>query len=318
MSAKVFERRLSDGALNLLRAMPDWWRDVLDHRYVDDGGVERPLLIALRAGYLNVYVEGQSILKVGFGTSRGENSQVRCKLHRKYVLGSDAGESYLDFDGSQVTDPTNLENTIAYSGPKTIDSWVKAARIYSGDEKKGVARIAENHPNVIDVEMALPANEPSEGKPKAANRMDIVALEKADDKANDARLHLAFYEAKLFTNSELRAHDLNPRVLRQLRNYQDYLSDPVRKKQVLDAYVGACKILKEIALMRSMVVGAYVEAICDGAPLDLDPSPRLIVFGHKAANAGEDSSWHRHGQALINQGVPLLMVPAPGDVRLPL
>jgi hypothetical protein len=52
--ATQFRRGLPEGGLAYLEAMPDWWQDVLHHRFRDEQGRSRPLLIALRDGYLNV------------------------------------------------------------------------------------------------------------------------------------------------------------------------------------------------------------------------------------------------------------------------
>lgn len=237
--ARAFRRGLPNGALEYLRSLPPWWRDVLQFRYGDEGDAPRPLLFALRDGYFNVYVEGQSVLKIGFDTrQRSDGVKVRCKLHRKYALGPDAGAGYLSFDGAKVVDPTSKMVIQTYQGADTLLKWVNAARSYAGREKKGVAAIAERHPTVIDVEMALPANEPSTpDQIKSANRMDIVALE-----GHGTGYRLAFYEAKLFSNSELRARNYNPRVLaRQLTNYCNYVSGPERRRQVLAAYRETCR-----------------------------------------------------------------------------
>ncbi|MGW9819318.1 hypothetical protein ACUXK4_001882 [Methylorubrum extorquens] len=315
MAETKFDRSLSSAALDYLRSMPSWWRDVLNHRY-RDGQVERSLLIALRAGYLNVYAEGQSILKIAFDTRVEGLPPVRARINRKYVFGPQVKDDYLIFDGARIRDPADPTFTQDYLGPEAITRWVEAARLYRVKEKEGVARIMENNPNVIDVEMALPANEPPPGEAKVARRMDIVALERASN-AEEAPLRLAFYEAKLFRNSELRDQNLDPKVVRQLHAYRDYISEPARKKQVIDAYRRSCAVLGEITHMRGIAPSDHVKAIAQGELLDLDPMPRLIVFDFDEASIGEKSSWHRHEQALRAKGIGLVMSPRPDTIRLP-
>jgi len=181
-----FERRLgtseqkNKAVLEYLQSKPCWWRDVLDARYRSRNNVEeRQLLIAVRNGYLNAYADGHSILKIGFKTS-GDGVQPRCEIHRKYVSGPQAGDGHLIFDGKQVGGKP-------YESPGTLQSWITTALDYAnekkrGAEKRGVAAIATRNPDIIDVEMALPANEPVEaGTSKTARRMDLVALERAGD-----------------------------------------------------------------------------------------------------------------------------------------
>ncbi|MGU3539675.1 hypothetical protein [Methylobacterium sp. A54F] len=310
MSVAPFRRRLPDGALAYLRTLPDWWRDVLALRFEERPGVQQPLLIAIRDGYLNVYAQGQSVLKVGFDTRRGGEARLRCRIHRKYVRGPQAGDGYDLFDGEKVTGGDDGAVIATYAGPDTLRGWVEAARGYAGDEKKGVAVIAASHPEVIDVEMALPANAPVAGEAKVANRMDIVALEEHEG------VRLAFYEAKLFANPELRADDLKPRVLGQLRRYRDYVSAPDRHAEVIAAYRNACTVLAEISAMRGTEPAPLVRAVAEDTPLSLDPEPRLVVFGHETAQVVPGSSWDRHAAAFRDGGIALLLGAKPHDIAL--
>ncbi|MDF2372377.1 MAG: hypothetical protein P1V21_16460 [Rhizobiaceae bacterium] len=200
MTQTPFRRRLPDGVLDyLVQSKPGWWQDLLEARYLDDNNVKQPLFIAIRDGYFNAYVEGQSVLKVSVDARRSKTIRLNAKIHRKYVLGRDAGDGYFSFDGENVFDKSTREVIEHYKGAETLERWILAASNYSKGEKKGVAAIACNHRNIIDVEMALPANEnPKNGK-KVAPRMDIVALERVEN----SKIQIAFYEAKLFRNKAL-------------------------------------------------------------------------------------------------------------------
>jgi hypothetical protein len=60
-----FQRQLSEEGMSLLEQRPPWWQHLLAYRYKDKYKDERrPLLLAIRNGYLNAYLEGQSVLKV--------------------------------------------------------------------------------------------------------------------------------------------------------------------------------------------------------------------------------------------------------------
>jgi len=309
MAVSEFRRGLPAGGLAFLKAMPLWWQDVLAYRFEAAGGMQ-PLLIAVRDGYLNVYAEGQSVLKVGFDVRRSGDVRLRGRIHRKYVQGKEAGDGYLGFDGEHATSSDGA--TVAcYDGPETLRSWVEAARGWSGDEKKGVAVIARNHPEVIDVEMALPANAAvSPTDTRVANRMDIVALERNSAGA----VLLAFYEAKLFSNGELRARNFKPRVLQQLDRYRTYVSAPDRRAQVLTAYQEACALNVEFARMQGATTSPLVAEVAAGALLEMDAEPRLIIFGNRPEQVATGASWHQHAKAL--EEIHVILEAAARDVRL--
>lgn len=302
----VFRRQLgssetkTNAILKLPRAKPQWWNNVLNASYRGLDGKTRQLLIAVRDGYLNAYADGQSVLKISFAA----NGQPRCEVHRRYVFGPQAkvGADYVIYDLSEIDNPDTLR--------KLIDT----ALYYAGDEKRGVATIAANHPNTIDVEMALPAN--NQGDPavaRVAPKIDLVVLEQTDN-----GVRLAFYEVKLFKNGELRAENLRPRVLDQLRTYTAYLEGQERRGQVIEAYRNACVILREIAGMRGNAVGTLVHEVAKNPclHLGLDPKPRLIVFGYDARHPSH-KHWLRHEKALRGSGHTLLMKERAEDVQLP-
>ena len=289
-----FRRQLSKQALAYLHTeavKPGWWRDVLAARYQSRDGKERRLLIALRDGYLNAYADGQSILMIRLPSS-GATARPRCRIARAFVPEAEAGTGHLIFDGERVGD-------LPYQGAETPRSWIKTALRHPSVslEKVGVSAIAAWYPNVIDVEVALP------GLPGGTPRMDFVCLERAAD-----GVRLAFHEAKLFSNTELRANNLCPKVLEQLRMYEDALSDPTLRKQVIEAYRNTCVTLRAIAGMRGAAVGSLVHEVAKNPllHLDLDPKPRLVVFGYGQKQA-EDKHWPRHERALRDSGYKLLL-----------
>jgi hypothetical protein len=301
-------RKLSEQILTYLNTSPPWWRDVLAARYCSASGEERPLLIALRDNYLSIYADGQAVLEARFDARSGQ-AELRGKIHRKYVHGRKAGDGYLRFDG-EVVDPKGT--AVVYGGPETLCGWVERALDHSGQEKRGVAAIVQRHPNIIDVELALPARNPGTlGNRAVAPRVDMVALEETD-----AGIQVVFYEAKLFENTCLRADNLRPEVLTQLATYDAYFSNVQVQKEVIEAYRNTCRVLCQIHAMRGTSPCALVQAVAEDAPLSMDPKPRLIVFGYTADRVGQGSFWHRHEETL-RAGCTLLMGERPEDVRLP-
>ena len=230
-----------------------WWRDVLDYRFQGVDGESHRLALAVRAGYLNAYVEGQSVLKIKFDDAV-KPAHLRAKIHNKYLGG--AGQIYKTFDGKTV-------NSLSYPSETKLSRWVAEAQKIAmakscGDspsEKRGVAVIASRNAQVIDLEMALPG--------KVAPRIDLVALE-----GDASATKIVFYEAKLFSNPALRARNHKPKVLEQLHTYEEWLTNEGRKAEVITAYRNACGLLIRLREMQGVPVdGLIKEASKPDSPL---------------------------------------------------
>lgn len=307
-----FRRGLPAGALEYLQTMPGWWSDVLSYRYLAEDA-DRPLIIAVRDGYLSVYAEGQSILEIRFLRTADGKIRPRCRLHWKYVLPGVAGDVYLKFDGSDVSGRLHEMLPQTYEGRETLDRWVTAALKFRGEEKTGVARIVERNSNIIDLEMALPTDKAVNAN--GASRMDIVALEK-----DGGGVRIAFYEAKRFSNPELRNNEPSKsKVLGQLGKYRDYVSQEARREQVEKAYANACIVLRAIDAMRGKPTDPLVEQVALSAEAGvwptLDPKPRLLVFDYEDHQVGAGSSWERH-ESEIRKGWVLIQQRRAGDITL--
>lgn len=243
-----FRRMLPQSSMDVLTDVAkqqDWWRDLLDYRFCDENGTKQPLALAIRNGYLNAYVEGQSVLRIKFDGA-SEPPTLRAKIHHKY-LGQAVGQKYKTFDGKMV-------DGMPYLPGKSLNQWVERARCFAKprpgrgafSEKQGIAMIVGNNPHVIDLEMALPGI--------AADRIDIVALERAGSAIN-----IVFYEAKLFSNPGLKARNLRPEVLEQLDRYERWLTSANRMEEVANAYREACRLLIELRRMQGVPVDKLVE-----------------------------------------------------------
>ena len=278
----------------------DWWRELLAYRFQDVGGAQQQLALAVRNGYLNAYVEGQSVLKIRFDDTV-RPSRLCAQVHYKYL-----GGDYRVFDGMEV------ERTI-YKCKKSLDCWIKKAQTFakprrgSGDfsEKQGVAAIVGRNSNVIDLEMALPG--------EVAPRIDMVALERSGSAIN-----IVFYEAKLFSNPGLRARNFQPKVTEQLDGYENWLTSNDRRAEVVSAYRETCRLLITLREMQGILVDELVvQASKADSDLRVDPKPRLIIFGPQTAR--DTLYWTPHENALRQAGVTgsrLIIEDHPKDVRL--
>jgi len=311
--ANRFDRFIPAAGMQLLQARPDWWKEILAFRFRDASGMEQPLFLAARNGYMNAYIEGQSILKIAFDETV-QPARLSGEVHHKFVHDEAEGQTYLKFDGHQFFDKAGT--AVMDSGGTALASRVGRARKYTGAEKRGVAVIVGRNPHVVDVEIGLPANATTPpGVRPAAPRMDMVALEEDGDGAR-----IVFYEAKLFRNSELKADNLLPRVLTQLQRYVDWMNSPRRAEEVVCAYRRACAIHVQVQAMRepgsaNPIHPLIQRAALDGSLLTVDRNPRLVIFDYPPE--ARDASWRRHEEALYHAGIRLIMAPQPEGIVLP-
>jgi hypothetical protein len=296
--------------------------DALFARWVLPGEDAGPhgLRLAIRNGYLNFYVKGQSV-----GELRMINRQPRLKIHTKYanniMKGSKpdipVGQTYETLDADQL----------AAIGPGVVDGWISTAETYAGDEKRFVDDLVAVTPGVLDLEMGLPADASAQGEDRVAPRMDLVVAQ---------RTQIAFWEAKCATNGELRAvasyeedaagrYVRGPHVVKQLRRYQRWMEGTRRQRQVSDAYVDTARLLLELA-ERFAKNGPAIEAWRAlkeaGDNAKVVPAPGVVVAGYcppradgkpreKETQAGKDrlASFSRHEDELARRGVRVIVVP---------
>lgn len=299
----LFERKLNLSQLNQLGqgALP--WLDDLFRYWTPAGsgarsGVTHPVRFAIRNGYANFYVSGQSIAKLSLGSKAPS-----VRVHDKYLQSDVEERNKLGQTYSRI------DTALA---PSPVAGWMAIAATYKGAEKDFVERLIAANPNVIDMEMALPAL-PGE---KSAVRMDLVALEPCA-----TGWQLVFWEAKMASNPDARAK-AEPKVITQRDAYRKWLNDAVQdnKRLVIEAYTAVCRDLVSIheRIAQSPVghglppLGQGIREIAAGAPLTLDRDVRLIIADNSASFEGNG-----HRQKLVDKGIFVQVVPEQGgDHRL--
>ena len=264
-------------ALGELAAKDGWWREVVR---------DPSLIIGIRDEYLNVYWQGQSLFKVGF--VRGE---VKATTHPKYLLNPDlSGQVAFDIEAGAFAPLKEGAILRIWEPGVTLSRMKSAASLFSGDEKIGVQKIANNHPDTIDVEIAFPAGvaaAASNSSGRSVPRLDLALVEK---KASECRL--VFWEAKLFANPELRDKKT---VVQQIEDYRKILSDARNRSAIVESYQIIAENLLEITSSSegARIIGPVLTEVAQGAPLILPEVPEinLVVFDYDAAQ--RDTVW-RH------------------------
>jgi hypothetical protein len=308
MPMAKFARTLRPQALKTLRRLAEapgqnWWKDLLA-LWSPSGtvaGVDG-LRLAVRKNYLNFYLRGQSIARVGF-TIAGEPF---VETHVKYAFGpAENAQAYARLKGTEIW-RGNAITAMNYNGATTLGEWISRAQKHIGSEKRCVDDLLAQNPSIIDLEMGLPAD----GERKTAQRIDFVALEQCS-----CGLQIVFWEAKLADDSRLRSRS-QPEVLNQLRIYKSYLEDIVHAEGVKIAYRTVCQVLFEL---HAMVPGLpplsplVTEAAKPESHLEVDPLPRLVIFGGKEYQ--KKANWDFHLSRLRTWEIPCLVLES-GPYRL--
>ncbi len=273
------------------------------------------LLIALRGTYLNVYFLGQSIFKV-----RPSRNGLKATTHKKYLVDPAlAGQVALNagkFDVEKFADDVLVRS---YDGIETLKKLKAAARLYSGAEKKGVHTIATNNNTVIDLEIAFSGTYSlSDRQFKRKNpRIDLVAIE-----PTSKAVELCFWEAKHFSNPELRSIDpRNAPVLSQVALYKKCLKD--NEADIERSYARMAKTLALLGSIRGASNPTQVALEDIGAgrrPLILGEEPKVgvLVYGFDRAQS-EHGDWLKYADGLT-ESLPPGMFQAkgdPGNISLP-
>jgi hypothetical protein len=164
----------------------------------------------------------------------------------------------------------------------------RAAKLYAGDEKKGVHAIVLSNENVIDTEVTFNA-EAQEDDERITQRIDIAGFEEENGK-----ILLRFWEAKLYTNGEIRAErDVEPPVVGQVRGYRALVDK--HRAEIVKSYRKIARNLVEIVgwvdPKRKVgkferKVGKLVELVAAGRDFTIDNPPMvgLVIYGYNDAD----------------------------------
>lgn len=304
MATKTFRRGLTNdarGKLEALAASPteNWWKDLLAlWGSSGTGKAERPLRLAVRDNYLNFYLRGQSVARVGFNPQ----GEPYVDVHVKYAFENGEGQAYARLADGQVVHSASGSRA-AYIGAASLWEWMARAARWETAEKAEVDRVLADNSGVIDLEMGLPAH----GEQTSSLRMDLIALEPTSSGSQ-----IVFWEAKRVTDARLRSNAEEPEVMKQLNAYTGYLGDEEHRRAVVEAYAATCSLLCDFAQWTSIkgkpvVLDRLVTAAAKNPSLlSVDPQPRLVIFGTEEQLC--EPAWNRHQEKLANLRVPMITI----------
>lgn len=298
-----FRKGLSDEFLRQLAEEANngsWWTDVLN---------DYKLFIGIRDNRLNVYWHGQSLFSVRPG--------LKVSTHVKFLVDPKLKEQVQLVGGKFELSALEVRGFISeYKDSETLNKMKTAASLFAGREKKGCHEVILFNPNVIDREIAFPGilspnDGDSDGRP---GQMDLLSLEPEDGTAR-----LVFWEAKHFTNGELRALGPDVAVCKQIARYRKYLRE--HRDEIEASYKRVVKDLVALDKMRRGVnpgfkpLPSLISEVIEGRPLTLGTEPKvgLVIFGFDKAQR-DHPDW-RHHLKRLEEDVEVARVVAAGDPK---
>jgi hypothetical protein len=263
-----FERGLDQGFMGKLESLAKergWFADVL---------ADPELILGIRNNCVDVYWLGQAMFSIG---RTGKTGRLTLDAHPKYLINPDL-KRRVAFDGSRfkVDEVEPLAET--YDGFSTLARMKRATKLYGCEEKDGVHAVTLANSNVIDLEVAFVHDgKKAESKP-STSRIDIACLEESD-----GSIRLRFWEAKLFSNPELRAKgDKEPPVIRQVNRYRALVEK--HRTEIIKSYQLVAQNLAEIGSWGATTgrLGPLIKRVASGEPVIIDDVPivGLIVYGY--------------------------------------
>lgn len=253
---KEFKRGISNE--KFINALDELYKDKRSFWHMMINDIE--LFIAIRNEYLNVYYKGQSICRLYY------KNIIRGATHRKYLGINEPG--YIYSENGKFLDEKSTVNSLS-----EINQLKENINKYVGKEKdKSYTEIISNEKCILDVEIAFVRHKvvkPAKKSEYEISSIDYLALE---FDRNDEPV-LVFYEAKHFTNSEIRSRS-EPKVIEQIKRYIQALRD--HNDEIIRSYKLVIKNLLDLHILEKR---NYKGTDIQMKYLRIDPEPRLIIFG---------------------------------------
>jgi hypothetical protein len=291
--------------LEVLHEQAPWLQEVL---------ADNDLILGIRHNYLDIYRYGQRLFHIA---SAGKANPLKVTTHPKYLVDPDL-EQAVSFDGERFCTAGIKPLIEVYSLNETITKMKRAAAYYSGREKKGVHSIVRGNPNVLDIEVAFAREvEQADGqggrqRRRAADRIDLACLSE-----REAGICLRFWEAKHYSNPELRSSESQAAVVGQIRGYQELLA--AHSHEILTSFAIIARNLYQIAAWTGgkRKVGPLIERVARGEvpTLEMPPVVGLVLFGYDAVHKA-NADWLLHIKKLEDSGIEVKRAGRPSSICL--
>lgn len=209
-----FTRTLSPkfiGSLNdLYTDEKSWWRKIAD---------DKNIFILIRNNELRVQANGGLLLQVNHDLQ----SNIVCKIHEDFLSLRSEKNPYVVLEETTSGPIQRVEGLNGFV--KHYSKIKRRINIFTGKERQAVQYLANNVPQIVDIEIGFEGELKQNASKKSVPRIDMAAITDLGT--------LIFFEAKLFGNNEIRSKK-TPKVVGQLQKYKKLLSE--KRKEIISAY----------------------------------------------------------------------------------
>jgi len=206
-----FTKYFIDELNRLYEDKNSWW-----HKIADD----KDAFILIRNNRIHALVNGGLLMQIGF--IRGK---INCKIHEDFLSLRNTNNPYVVMDEDSTALIQRIEGLKGLS--KHYTKVKRRIKIFTGKEKQAVQDLGLNVKQIIDMEIGLEGEIKEGAKKKGSQRVDMAGI---SDKGT-----LAFFEVKLFDNSEIRSKpNVSPKVVTQLKKYEKLLKK--FQSEILNGY----------------------------------------------------------------------------------
>ncbi len=269
-------------ALNDLYARENsWWRTIVD---------DKDIFILIRNNEVRVQANGGLLLQVN---QDGQNN-LMCRMHEDYLSLRSEKNPYVTLEKMSTAPIKRVEGLKGF-----VKHYAKIKRrinIFTGKEKKAVQYLANNIPQIVDIEIGFEGELKENAGKKSVPRIDMAAI--------TGNGTLVFFEAKLFDNSEIRSKK-TPKVVGQLQKYKELLAQ--NGEDIIAGY-------KEQLNIYNQLKGTFFEKRARNFDrITLYPRTRLIITGFDASQRDimlpnvregieKGAEWEEGGKDLVATG----------------
>lgn len=235
---------------------------------------DKDIFLGIRNNCIDAYYKGNCLISLEF-----KNGKLTGKTHYKYLLQSlesNDPKCYVHYNyDSHIDLSASLSKEYLLDYISDIQCLKTASNPYSGVEKTGVHKILKANNNIVDIEIALTKegdDNPHLSNSKRKNtapRIDFAALRQMKD-----GIVLQFYEAKHFSNKELRS-TRDPKVLSQIEEYEKLLK--MHESNICSSYKTICKNL--CVILPKDRLNPVIIDINKGKEFKLLTRPSLVIYG---------------------------------------
>jgi len=217
---------------------------------------DKDAFILLRNSRVHVLVNGGLLIQIRMDA----NGKMVCETHEEFLSLRSEKKPYVKLD-EDSTEP--IERVKGLNGlSKHYQKVKRRIKLFTGREKQVVQQFSLKIPDIIDLEVGLEGEMRKGASRKAAQRIDMAAV--------SDRGTLAFFEVKLFDNSEIRSKG-RPKVVGQLKKYEKLLKK--FHTEIIDGYAAQGRMYEKL---KGRFFKSRFKAFEN---LNVYPTVRLIITG---------------------------------------